>query len=188
MKKEIRKESMKKRSNLSKTEVLEKSKQIKKRLFEIKEFKEACTILFYVSYDNEAYTHDMIKESISNMKQVVVPVTDKKNRRLILSKLESWGDLEVGAYNILEPKKECVKKISIDRIDLVIVPGVGFDEQGHRIGHGMGYYDGLLKLSTNTLNIGLAFELQIVEKIPTEKHDIPVDRIVTEKRIIQCSK
>lgn len=175
------------RKNLSKFEVLEKSNRIKKNLFDIKEFKQARTILFYVSYDNEVYTHDMVKESMSSGKNVVVPVSDKENRRLILSKLESLDDLDYGAYGILEPKKERVNEVSLDMINLIIVPGVGFDEQGYRVGHGMGYYDRVLKDSTNALHIGLAFEFQIVDEIPAEKHDIPVDKIVTEKRIIDCS-
>jgi 5-formyltetrahydrofolate cyclo-ligase len=188
MKKELRKKIMKMRKNLSKFEVLEKSNQIKKNLFDIKEFKQARTILFYVSYDNEVYTHDMIKESMSNRKQVVVPVSDKENRSLILSKLENWDDLSVGTYRILEPRKDKIKEYSIDKVDLVIVPGVGFDESGHRIGHGKGYYDDLLRNSTKASHIGLAFESQIVKKIPTEAHDLPVHKIVTEKRVIDCRR
>jgi len=186
MKNVIRKELIEKRKKMSKKEVLEKSRLIKKRLFEINEFKKASTILFYVSYGNEVYTHDMVKECLSNRKKVVVPFTDKENRRLILSKLRSWSDLAKGAYNILEPKKEKRKEISIFDIDLIIIPGVGFDEHGCRMGHGVGYYDSLLKDSSNAHNVGLAFELQIVDGIPTESHDIPVDKIVTEKRVINC--
>lgn len=188
MKEKLRKEMKEIRNSLSKNEVLSKSNQIKKRLFAMDEFKHAHIILFHVSYDNEVYTHDMIKECISSGKQVVVPVTDKENRLLILSKLESWDDLDHGAYDILEPEKERVKEVSLDIIDLIIVPGVGFDEYGNRAGHGMGYYDELLRNSTNALHIGLAFELQIVDNIPIDEHDIPVDKIVTEERIIDCSK
>lgn len=188
MKDVIRKELIEKRKKMSKKEVLEKSKQIKKLLFEIDEFKKASTILFYVSYGNEVYTHDMVKECLSNRKKVVVPFTDKENRRLILSKLGSWSDLAKGAYNILEPKKEKIDEVSIFDIDLIIVPGVGFDEHGCRMGHGVGYYDDLLKDSTNMVHIGLAFEKQIVDRIPTEKHDASMDKIITEKRIIECSK
>ena len=79
MKEDIRKRLIETRKKISEKEVFEKSKQIKKRLFEISEFQKANNILFYVSYDNEVYTHEMIKDSISNKKNVVVPVTDKKN-------------------------------------------------------------------------------------------------------------
>jgi len=185
MKEEVRKELIKLRKNLSKNEILEKSEKIKNRLFKMTEFRESSTILFYVSCDNEVYTHEMIKESITNKKNVIVPLTDKKNKILILSKLDSWDDLSIGAYNIFEPKKEKIKEISVDELDLIIVPGVGFDQHGHRIGHGKGYYDNLLK-NSDIRTIGLAFEFQIIKKIPIEKHDIPIDKIVTEKRLIDC--
>ena len=185
MKSSLRKELIKNRKKISKNQILEKSELIKNRLFEMNKFQQASSILFYVSYDNEVYTHDMIKESMALGKNVIVPKSDKKNRKLILSKLENWEDLVKGAYGILEPKK--INQISIDKIDLIIVPGVGFDGQGRRIGHGKGYYDNLLSNSKNALHIGLAFEFQIVEEIPTEAHDIPMQRIVTEKRVINCS-
>jgi len=186
MKKRLRKELIEKRKKLSKKEVLEKSKQIEKRLFEMKEFKQASTILFYVSYDNEVYTHDMIKECTSG-KKIAVPICDKKDRCLILSELGSWDNLESGSYGILEPKKEKVKEISISEVDVIIVPGVGFDLNCHRIGHGKGYYDNLLK-NSKALLIGLAYDWQIVKHIPIEEHDVLMDKIVTEKRIIDCNK
>lgn len=186
MKDELRKIVKEKRNRLQKIDVLTKSSQIKKRVFDLKEFKQAKTVLFYVSYDNEVYTHDMIKESMLMGKQVVVPKSDTNNNTLLLSKLTKWDDLELGAYTILEPKKQSIKKIDVKSIDLILVPGVVFDIHGNRIGHGKGYYDDLLKGSSNALNVALAFECQIVDRIPTESHDIPVDKIVTEERVINC--
>jgi len=186
MKDKLRGNLKKIRMNLSKEEVFEKSEKIKKNLFEMDDFKRADNVLFYVSYDNEVITHKMIKEYLSSGKEVFVPVTDKENRCLNISRLERWGDLVVGAYDILEPKKECVKELSIDLIDLVVVPGVAFDESGNRLGHGMGYYDGFLKKSDKMVSIGLAFEFQVVDFVPFEKHDVPLDKIVTEKRVIDC--
>jgi len=185
MKEKLRKEIKEKRRKLSKEENRKKSKEIKERLFGLKEFMGAETVLFYISYDGEVFTHDMIKEAMKE-KRVVVPISNKEDCSLSLSELNNLGDLEIGSYNILEPKKDCRKKVSIDEIDLIIVPGVGFDEHGCRMGNGIGYYDSLLKDSSNALNVALAFECQIVDEIPTEKHDIPVDKIVTEKRIIDC--
>jgi len=184
MKNSLRRYLIENRKKISKNEVLEKSELIKNRLFEMKDFQQSLTILFYVSYDNEVYTHDMIKESIKLGKNVIVPKSDKENRKLILSKLNNWEDLVKGAYGILEPKE--IDPISIDKIDLIIVPGVGFDKQGRRIGHGKGYYDNLLRNSKKTIHIGLAFEFQIVEEIPTDAHDVPVQKIITEKRVIGC--
>lgn len=186
MKKKLRKKLLEVRKNLDKNEIFQKSELIKNNLFELIEFKKAETVLYYVSYDNEVYTHNMIKECFSMEKNVIVPISDKENRRLILSKLEDWNELESGSYGILEPRKEKIKEIPITEIDLIIAPGVGFDENGHRIGHGKGYYDNLLRESKNVLIIGLAFEVQIVKKIPTDSHDLPVHKIVTERRVIDC--
>jgi len=186
MKEDLRRRIMKKRSVVSTLELMEKSAKIKHRIFEMALFRNAQTILFYVSYDNEVYTHDMIKESMSMGKTVVVPKSVTKDNTLILSKLIDWNDLEVGAYNILEPKQESIKEVPVESIDLILVPGVVFDIHGNRIGHGKGYYDRLLNDTQNVPHIGLAFEFQIVDAVPTEGHDLPVDIIVTEKRIIDC--
>ena len=188
MKNQLRKELIKKRKKLLKNVVLKKSNQIKKRLYDMNDFKHSSTILFYVSYDNEVFTHDMIKECLSIGKKVIVPISDKKNRRLILSKLNDWADLQPGSYGILEPIKKHILEVSIENIDLIIVPGVGFDIKGRRIGHGKGYYDNLLRDSKNALHIGFAFEFQIIDKVPVDIHDIPVDKIITEERIINCKK
>ena len=186
MKGNLRKTMVEKRNSISESELIGKSDKIKKNIFEMEEYRKAKTILFYVSYKSEVNTHDMIKESISRKKKVVVPKTDKKNRKLMLSELTSWDDLEWGSYNILEPKKRCLKEVPVESIDLMFIPGIVFDAHGNRIGHGMGYYDRLLKNSYAAPHVGLAFELQIVDEIPAEAHDVKVNKIVTEERIINC--
>ena len=183
-KNEIRNLLKNKRLNLSKDEILTKSKLIKNRLLKIGEYNRAKNILFYVSYNGEVFTHDAIKESFIN-KNVVVPISKKEDYSLILSKLNSFEDLVEGHYGILEPKKDKIKEISYNKIDLMIVPGIVFDLKGNRIGHGKGFYDRLLK-NTKVPIIALAFEFQIVKKILAEEYDKPVDIIITEKRIIYC--
>ena len=186
MKKEIRSRILKQRSNMLFSEVLEKSERIKEQVFHMDEFKDAKVILFYVSYDNEVFTHKMIKESFKTKKQVVVPKIHKHNRTILCSSLTQWDELITGAYTILEPRQECLNEVTLESIDLIIIPGIAFDCQGNRIGHGMGYYDKLLKKNMNAHRLGLAFEFQIVENIPTEHHDVKVEKIVTEERIITC--
>ncbi len=175
------------RKNFPKSYILKKSDQIKKRLFEMKEFIQAQTILFYISYNNEVFTHNMIKESISIGKRIIVPISNKDNRRLILSELKNWNILKPGSYGILEPSIESIKEVDLDIIDMIVIPGVAFDEQGYRIGHGKGYYDRLLINSKKAIHIGLAFEFQLIDKIPIEDHDRKIDKIITEKRTISCS-
>jgi len=183
MKEKLRKGIIEKRRKQTKEENRKKSKEIKDKLFNLKEYKEAKAILFYISYNGEVFTHDIIKEALKE-KLVVVPIS-KKDRSLILSELKKWGDLEVGSYRILEPKKDAVKKVSIDKIDLIIVPSIALDEKGNRLGHGKGYYDRLLK-NINVPIVALVFEFQMIKSVPSKKQDIPVNMIITEKRIINC--
>jgi 5-formyltetrahydrofolate cyclo-ligase len=88
---------------------------------------------------------------------------------------------------IREPKINKIYEKDIDDIDIVIVPGAGFDNKGNRLGYGAGYYDKLLSKSKKKISaIALAFEEQIAEKIPAEPHDIKVDIIITDNRLIKC--
>jgi 5-formyltetrahydrofolate cyclo-ligase len=188
MKKDIRASILQQRNSMSASEIAQKSSLIKEQLFGLKEFQGARTILFYVSYGSEVATHEMIRACLARRKKVVVPCTDTKNNLLFLSELRQWDDLGVGAYHIQEPLVECRCEVPLDSMDLIIVPGIAFDCAGHRIGHGMGYYDRLLSESIKAMKIGLAFELQLVENIPAEHHDVSVDVIITEKRIIRIKK
>jgi len=186
MKKSLREQFLMKRKKLSKPEVKKKSFQIKHRLFSLPWYRTAQNILFYVSYDNEVDTHDMIKESLMNGKTILVPKTDIQKKTICLSKLISWDDLSPCAYSILEPREDCIREVPVTSVELLIVPGVAFDLCGDRIGHGMGYYDRLLKTTFQAHSIGLAFEYQIIKSIPAEEHDEKVQMIVTEDRTIQC--
>lgn len=155
---------------------------IQKQLESFPLFKNAKTVLFYISKKDEVDTHQLIKNHLKlKDKIVVIPITHPDTKTLSLSVLKNFDDLKKGAFDILELPLE--KRISIDpkAIDLVIVPGLLFDKQGHRLGHGHGYYDRLLKKITAP-KIGLAYACQIVPKLMNEAHDVPVDHIVTEKQ------
>lgn len=186
MKDNIRNQLKLSRKNLSPSEVEKKSLIIKEILFATNEFVNSQNILFYVSYDNEVETHNMIKESIDNEKTVCVPFVKKNEHMIIPIKIENWNDLEIGSYNILEPKQNKFKKFPLEEIELIIVPGIGFDTHGNRIGHGMGYYDRLLKDANNCFKIGLGFQCQIVDYIPADPHDVRIDMVITEKELINC--
>lgn len=186
MKKSLRERLLKKRKDLQQSEVMIKSCQIKHRLFSLPWYRSSQTILFYVSYDNEVDTHDMIQESLNKGKKVIVPKADTLNKTLCLSELLNWDHLSPGAYSILEPRDECIHEVPLSSVELLIVPGIGFDYHGNRIGHGMGYYDRLLKNTEQAHSIGLAFECQLTESIPMEHHDEKVEMILTEKRSITC--
>ena len=187
MKNELRQQILSLRTALEPGEVIKKSLRVKHYLFSTKEYQAAQIILFYISYDNEVNTHPMIQACFKEGKRVVVPVSNVHETTLTLSELRSWDDLAPGAYSILEPRAESVREMPASSIDLMIIPGVVFDLEGNRIGHGMGYYDRLLKTVDRVTRFGLAFEFQILERIPAEKHDVRMQKIITEDRIINCS-
>jgi len=170
------------RMRLSREEVLTKSAQIKKLLFGLPEFAKAKTIAFYVAKQTsrEVETEDMIKESLAAGKRVLVPVVDKAARKILFSELRDYdSELAHGAFNILVPIRES---------GLVIVPALVFDLQGHRLGYGGGYYDRLLRelasIKPSLPFVGLAYELQVVDKLPKTLWDVPVNILVTEKRVL----
>ncbi len=182
MKKELRKKFLEKRNKLKEKEVKQMSLKIKERLYSMPEFMNAKSVLIYVSKGNEVYTHDIIEENLRE-KRISVPSTTKD--KIIPSLINFFDELKVGMYGILEPKK--VIEFPKDKIDFVILPGVAFDEKGNRIGYGKGYFDKFLKL-VNCPSAALAFEMQITDKVPIEKRDIPVNFVVTEQRLINVKK
>ncbi len=185
-KEEIRRDILKKRHSLSKDYIKNKSQQIFLKLAESVEYINSRNIMFYVATRNEVQTEEMIKTSIKMGKNISVPIILPECINLAPSKIFDFDvELEKGKKGILEPKKEYYRLFPPENIDLIIIPGVAFDLSGNRIGRGFGYYDNFLKkIRSSTKIIALAFEMQIVEKIITDKNDIPVHKIITEKRII----
>ncbi len=167
-KSEIRKKLINWRKELSHDEVVLLSKKIGVRLFSLSEFRQAKRIMFYVSYDNEVFTHDMIKHSLRYRKQVFVPISNVEKHTLEISELYDFEqELVPSTYGILEPKPEYIRKYNPNELELVIVPGIAFDEQGNRLGHGVGYYDNFLRfLSPHIITIGLAFSKQVYPSLP----------------------
>ncbi|HID28925.1 MAG TPA: 5-formyltetrahydrofolate cyclo-ligase [Desulfobacterales bacterium] len=192
-KKIIREKFKSLRMHLSQEEVLSKSNSIKKLFFKLPEFEKAETIAFYVAKraSREVETEAMIKESLKMGKRVLVPVVNKLARKILFSELRDYdSELAPGAFDILEPKPSCRRPVPAHESDLVLIPGVAFDLHGHRLGYGGAYYDRLLREVSSAKSsvrfVGLAYELQVVEKLPNTSHDVPVNILVTEKRVLRC--
>ncbi|MCI5675311.1 MAG: 5-formyltetrahydrofolate cyclo-ligase [Ezakiella sp.] len=185
-KKQIRKEVLQERDQFDAEKRYEYDEEILTRLLSMKAYRDAHTIMSFVSYKSEVDTHDFIKESLRRGKRVAVPVIDWDKRILIASELKSFNELEVGSYGILEPTKEFVRPLDPSFIDFVVVPGAVFDRSGNRIGYGGGYYDKLLPtLKSDALKVGIAYSFQIRENLPVEKHDIKIDMLVTNDLTIK---
>lgn len=187
MKKNLRKRLLKKRDDIQPGEKKRKEAAIRKRLYASADFKRAKSILFYASFRSEADTTACILHAMKLNKNVLLPRVKRKKRELRIFRINDISGLESGYMGIHEPKINKIHEKDIDDVDIVIVPGAGFDIKGNRLGYGEGYYDKLLSRSKkNTGTIALAFEEQIAEKIPAEPHDIKVDIIITDKRLIKC--
>lgn len=159
------------------------SDSIIRRLQEQSEYSAVKTVHCYVSMNGrrEVDTHGLIKKMLSGDKRVIVPVTDFNEYTLSHVNLTSFDMLETNKWGVLEPPSG--EEISADEMELVIVPMVGADEQGNRIGYGKGFYDRFLK-EVNCPKVGLIFEQNVVEEVPSGKYDIPLDKIITEHRVI----
>ena len=162
------------------------STKIVNRFMELPEYQSAKTAMFYVDVRDEVRTRQALPSALASGKRIVVPYC--LDGELELFWLENMEELELGMYRILEPRNElrtvASKHLQPTDLDLVMVPGVAFDRNGGRTGHGKGYYDKLLQHARlDAPLIALAFECQMFEKIPAESHDIYMDRIVTENAI-----
>lgn len=116
---------------------------------------------------------------------VALPRTLTQEKRLEFRRVNSLEmDLQLGAFGIWEPKPSC-PLVNPCEIDLIVVPGRAFDECCNRLGRGLGYYDRFLKnLPPRTLKVALAFEFQIVKRIPIKPNDVPIDVVITERRTL----
>ncbi len=184
MKEAIRKKHLKKRKQISKESLEQKSKKIAEQLFCTEEFNSAKTIMVFVPIKNEPETRSIIEKAWQQNKRVCVPLTDFSSNEIFPIEINDFSELEEKKFGLLEPKNT-VKKIDASEIDLVLVPGIAFDKKGNRVGYGKGFFDRFLE-KTNCCTIGLCFEQHLEKKLPVEPHDKRVKKIITEKRVLEC--
>jgi 5-formyltetrahydrofolate cyclo-ligase len=164
----------------------ELSRQICTTFMALPEYAAARTVMFYVDVRSEVRTRNSLPDALASGKRIVVPYCVNNELKLFL--LKDVEELSIGMYKILEPRPElrslAEKRVSPGELDLVMVPGVAFDRKGSRMGHGFGYYDKLLQHARDDAPlVALAFECQLFPEIPTQAHDIFMDKIITEKAI-----
>ena len=141
MKQTLKQQIFAQRKKLTKEEITKKSSEIKNTLYSLPEFQNAKNIMFYVSFNNEVDTQEIIKQLlIKKEKTIIVPFVLKNNPILQLSELKNFNELEPKTFGILEPKKLYIREFNHEKLDIVIIPGMVFDLNWHRIGYGYGYY------------------------------------------------
>ena len=180
----IRDKALAMRKNLSKEFIKSNSNIIIDKLLSLEEFNNAKTIMSYVTINGEVDTTKLIHNIlVEKQKKLLVPYVIGKD--MFASSLNSYEDLAPGEFNILEP----INKIPFEQnIDVVLVPGLGFDNQLARIGFGNGYFDRFLASRQNTIKIGISFDRFIFDSIPCAEYDILMDFIITEKQTLNINK
>lgn len=180
-KKDIRKEILKKLNDLSGEEKLARDEIVFSKVIESSQYKNSKNIFVFVSYNNEVDTHRIIKQALQQGKRVAVPVILSIEEGMVAVLIRSFQELNKNKYGILEPPLIETNIITPEEIDLVLVPGVAFDDKGGRVGYGAGMYDRyLVKVKSSTPKIALAYNFQLLPEVPMEPFDVRLDGIITD--------
>lgn len=187
-KKELRNRMRRLRDSMSLHDIHSKSSAIQAKLWQLIEEYKFASLMFYIAFGSEVRTQDCIERSIESGLTTIVPVCSiDGSRHLIPSHLlDLHSEVAEGRFNVPEPRYEFRRPFPPEKIDLVVVPGLAFDERGYRIGFGAGYYDRFLPSCPQAKLFGLAYEIQIVDSTFPAGWDIPVHKIITEERTIHC--
>lgn len=173
MKQEIRKEIRAKKKVFGAEKLLEMSKPATKAIDANIHYQKAKTVMLYHPLWDEVDVRPLFDISLKEGKRVILPTV--KGDDIIPVEITADTEWVVGDFNILEPVAEPYN----GSIDLVVVPGVAFDKNLNRLGRGKGYYDRFLAKHPNAFRLGLCFDFQIVDSIPTEPFDLPMNEIIT---------
>jgi len=151
------------------------------------EYNLAATVMFYVDVRAEVRTRHDLPDALASGKKIVVPWCNDDGE-LELFHLESMDELEIGMYKILEPRQDLrsleQKRVAVEELDVIMVPGVGFDARGGRTGMGKGYYDKCLQHARADATLtAVCFDCQIFDEIPVQEHDIYMDKVITESTV-----
>lgn len=171
-KKELRSHIKALKRQHTKVSLIEQSSLILNKLESHKDFIEAKTVMLYSSLPDEVQTIGFI-EKWRHKKRIILPTVVGDD--IIPVELTDDTDFAIGDFNILEPQNKPYN----GSYDLIIVPGVAFDKDGNRIGRGKGYYDRFLSKHMNIKRIGICFDFQLIEEVPTEENDIRMHEIIS---------
>ncbi len=169
------------RSEISGNRRQQKNIAVQQRLLSLPALKVAKSVFCFISYGTEVDTHDIIDRLMAQGKQLAVPrIIDSGPMHAV--PFNDWAELETAQLGILSPRSTMAPQ---QVFDITITPGLGFTENGERLGFGKGYYDAWFQANEAGLKIALAYETQILDTLPTTEQDIRVDMIITEARLIR---
>ncbi|XP_046737082.1 5-formyltetrahydrofolate cyclo-ligase [Diprion similis] len=188
-KKKLRQDISNALKKITTEEKLRQAKKVHERLFNLPEYKKSTRISLYLSTPEELDTTRILKNIFELKKLAFVPRYNGKTMEMVrLSSMEDYESLPLTKWNIKQPVYSDVRENALETggLDLVILPGLAFSLDGKRLGHGMGYYDKFLhsckeKSCKMPYLIGIAFNEQIKEDIPTTEEDVNLDLVLTEQ-------
>lgn len=182
MKKELREKIFRLRDAMPKEEIVAKSQKIAEALETYVLAESVHTVMVYIPLGNETDVIPTVKKLLAAGKQVASPICIGKGIMIasVIEDLEK--DLEVGVFGVMAPKEQ--RPVAPEMIDAVIVPGVGFDRKGNRLGYGGGFYDRFLpKLRSDAKKIAVCYDFQLFDALTPEPWDTPVDIVITDSGI-----
>jgi 5-formyltetrahydrofolate cyclo-ligase len=173
-KKQLRREIREKKRAMTEAEIQEKSRRLGELFANSRLYRSAKTIYGYLPYNQEVRTVPMLEKAIADGKKVAVPKVYGDEMKFIY--LDDLSAVEKGYAGIPEPVAD--GPVADDETALVLMPGLAFDRDGHRIGYGGGFYDKFLAQEPNHPTLALCYDFQMLPKLQTEEFDIPVDQVL----------
>ena len=173
-KKQLRKEIREKKRAMTEAQIEEKSRRLGQLFADSELYRKAKTIYGYLPYNQEVRTVPMLMRALADGKRVAVPKVYGDEMKFIY--LDDFSAVEKGYAGIPEPVAD--EPVADDETALVLMPGLAFDPQGHRIGYGGGFYDKFLAKEPNHPTVALCYDFQMLPELKTEEFDIPVDQVL----------
>ena len=173
-KKELRRTIRERKRAMTEEEIVQRSEKLGKLFVQSEAYKNAKTIYGYLPYNQEVRTVPMLEQALKDGKKVAVPKVYGDEMKFLY--LDDLTKVSKGYAGIPEPIAD--GPVADDETALVLMPGLAFDPQGHRIGYGGGFYDKFLAAEPNHPTLALCYEFQLLPELDTEEHDIPVDTVL----------
>jgi 5-formyltetrahydrofolate cyclo-ligase len=176
------------RRRLSAPDRLQRSRKVVAACRRLDGFADADVVCTYVNFREEVETVELIAALLAEGRRVAVPVhLHGTPQPLVFAEIRGLAELVPNHFGILQPPHEAARYLPTAAIPLFLVPGLAFDPAGRRLGYGLGFYDrAFAAAAPGALKAGLAFDLQIVESVPADPHDVPMDVVVTEDRVFRA--
>jgi len=185
MKKHLRKEIKARLLAMTPQEARARSRAACESMIAQKEFAQACTTMIYLSIPGEVDTADLALAAWRAGKTVLAPKVSWEHRHLVPMEIRSLETgVVAGSYGVREPAEG--HPWPLEDIDLIVVPALAYDRRGNRLGRGAGFYDRFLAHpQVRAFKCGLAFQDQVLEELPVQDHDFPVQMLVTDREVLR---